>query len=810
MKLHKIVKIPGGGVNSVVALLAFAISLAATTAQAETWYLKTTDCRDALTNPAAWTNSSSQAATEFSVTDSYVVKGSPRGEIRPMAGATFAGGPLYLGEYGSPENGRHLRLSVKDSTVSFPNGLYLDYGICELRISDTGTSRLTAIHDCELQAGFITVRSPKGNNQFTFRCDKGTADSDIYDNRRLFINAPMSSPSADEGIQIGGVNGTNFTVFVNGDCSRFLGRIYVKCTTARAAGGWDTRLCIGDTTIGGEVRAAQSTAISAWNGVFKSPSAAGSPTECTVGSLTLEANSVIVVEGNTTTPTNGIIHVRDSLSVTAPVAVNIKYDPRIATTNKVTILTAPASSNLDASDFVLGFDTTSPVFHYSFTVENDGETKSLVAVFEPMVRQVSNYEKESTKEKAIDSFAEGYSSLTNAAAWSDGLVPSAEHAPAHYYSARNLRTLVAANSDYDFPGLSFTKVGGQLTLFTKSFRVPEFIAFGIPVIWTGAWTDSAIVADRFEAVSGTIDIGAYCGKTLTIDAEIVGGADFLIRGVSSTSASQGNYVLTGLNTNFTGNIALAHRERVSGRWDFHTHFQTLYVEDGRNLGGAKAAFDSKALTISDMARLAVTNADVTLESELNRGLCIQGIGRLYVDEPGSLTVNWPVRVQGTMYKEGNGTLALGGAMTVIGGQSDDATNRLFVVTNGYVKALSAGCVDGLTVSLAANNPTGLKLDYLTADPDLVQYGFKNVATDTPFEGGDINVTIENLNRENFQRTKLGLVTVKTSAADAIASRLKVAKTTGFTTTIEREDDAGTGYTTFSAKFVPRGFVLTYR
>ena len=34
MKLHKIVKIPGGGVNSVVALLAFTISLAATTAQA--------------------------------------------------------------------------------------------------------------------------------------------------------------------------------------------------------------------------------------------------------------------------------------------------------------------------------------------------------------------------------------------------------------------------------------------------------------------------------------------------------------------------------------------------------------------------------------------------------------------------------------------------------------------------------------------------------------------------------------------------------------------------------------------------------
>lgn len=789
------------------------IAGAALDASAETWYLKRTDCRDALTNPAAWTNSSNQGATEFTSTDSYVVKGSPRGEIRPMESATFAGGPLYLGEYGSPENGRHLRISGKNSTVSFPNGLYLDYGICELRLSDTSASRFTAIHDCELQAGFITVRSPKGSNQFTFRCDKGSGDTDIYDNRRLFINAPMSSPSADEGIQIGGVNGTNFTVFVNGDCSRFLGRIYVKCTTARAAGGWDTRLCIGDTTIGGEVRAAQSTAISAWNGVFKSPSAAGSPTECTVGRLTLEANSVIVVEGNTTTPTNGIIHARDSLSVTAPVAVNVKYDPRIPSTNKVTILTAPASSNLDASDFVLRLDTFIPASHYSLVVENDGVTKSLVAVFEPTVWQTSNYGKEDQKDQKDGSGNFYGSSLTNSAAWSDGLVPSNDHAPTHYYVGENryLRTLVNDN-DYDFPCLSFTLDGARLTVFTKSFRAPEIIAKNADIfLGQGNNKVKTIKADRLVANSGTVNFAAYGNQTMIVDAEITGDATILVQDTGGTSASKGNYLLTGLNTNFTGNITISQAEKRSGNWTFNDKFQTLFVNDGRNLGGAKEAFDSRALTIKDMARLAVTNADVTLESGLNRGLCIEGIGRLYVQEPGSLAVNWPVRVQGTMFKEGSGTLALGGAMTVIGGQSADATNRLFVVTNGYVKALSAGCVDGLTVSFAANATTGLKLDYTTADAALAQFGFKNVATDTPFEGA-IDVIVENYSREAYdavKRRKLGLVTVKTVAADGVASRLNLHRDGLGSVAIERADDAGTGNTTFSAVFSP-GLTIVFR
>ncbi len=817
--------------TTAAALLAGATVLAALSAQATTWYFAgdtslSTPLNDSVgavrgvINPAAWVDGSGNRATAFNADDTYILRNNAQLRLTTPSGTTgdtFAGGLLQVGDTAVSGNNRIGHPNLDGNETSFPNGISFVFGYFRVSYSQYNVIALrdTVLH---ADAGISVLSSD--SDPFSIFCRADQTDSSKFSNRRLLIDAPFSSES-DAALAIGSYaasHGTNFTVAITGDCSDYEGKIVVRTAlTTVPFGEWDTCLMLGDTTVDGTIQVNARTAIEARKGVnthytYQSADVA----ECTVGTLELAANSVIVVSGDTTTPTNGIIHARDSLSVTAPVAVNVKYDPRIPSTNKVTILTAPASSNLDASDFVLRLDTFIPASHYSLAVENDGVTKSLVATFEPMVRQISNYANESTKEKAIGSFPEGYSSLTNAAAWSDGLVPSDTHAPAHYFSEKNLRTLVAQSSDYDFPGLSFTKAGSQLTLFTKSFRVPEFTAFGNPVIWTGAWTDSTIVADTFNAVSGTIDLGAYCDKTLTIDAEIVGAADLLLHGVSSTSASQGNYVLTGLNTNFTGNITVAHREQKDGRWDFGTHFQTLYVNDGRNLGGAKETFDANALTIKDMARLAVTNADVTLAAGLNRGLCIEGIGRIYVQEPGALTVNWPRRIHGTMFKEGNGTLALGGDgahadVYIDGGQSADATNRLFVVTNGYVKALSAGCVDGLTVSLAANATTGLKLDYTTADAELAQFGFKNVATDTPFEG-TIDVIIENYSREAYdavKRRKLGLITVKTTAADGVASSLNLHRDGLGSVAIERADDAGTGYTTFSAVFSP-GLTIVFR
>ena len=132
-----------------------------------------------------------------------------------------------------------------------------------------------------------------------------------------------------------------------GICGAYLGTISVTTAQKVAVGKWDVRLGLGDTTIGGKVRMASGTALSAWRSTIGS--SANIPTECTVGSLELAANSVILVEGNSSSPTNGIVHVHDSLSVAKPVTVKLNYNVRTPSTNgttRITILTAHMESAL--------------------------------------------------------------------------------------------------------------------------------------------------------------------------------------------------------------------------------------------------------------------------------------------------------------------------------------------------------------------------------------------------------------------------------------------------------------------------------
>ena len=170
--------------------------------------------------------------------------------------------------------------------------------------------------------------------------------------------------------------------------------------------------------------------------------------------------------------------------------------------------------------------------------------------------------------------------------------------------------------------------------------------------------EKTIAVDRFVAKSGIVDLGAYNNQTLVIDGEIVGAADFTLRGVTATSATKGNYRFTGLNTNFTGNIVL--EQPWTGDYlTFGYKFQTLFVNDGRNLGGAKEAFDAAALKLATMSQLSVTNGTVTLPDGLNRGIYIES-GRFNTAADCTLAVDWPITMHGRMWKEGAGTLVLGG------------------------------------------------------------------------------------------------------------------------------------------------------
>ena len=804
------------------ALLA-AAGLCAMPANANTtWYFNGgQDSRDSgITTPGKW-KSGSTVATAFSADDTYVVRDASR--LRIYGTTSFAGGPMQFGDLSNSTRGGFL-LEGSSKTMNFQGGLILDRGYCWVYIGLSNS--LEAQRDGAIAGGTITVRS-SADNPFVIYCNNAAG----YNNRRLFITAPMAS-DAGKGIVVGPAKvgtiayncGTNFTVGITGDCSAYLGTISVTTAQNVAVGKWDVRLGLGDTTVGGKVRMASGTALSAWRSTIGS--SANTPTVCTVGSLELAANSMILVDGNTTAPTNGIIHVRDELTVAKPVTVKLNYNARTPGTNettRLTILTAPSSSRLDARDFTLDLGSTSAEQYYDLIVEEDAvtQTKSLVVVFGPTVRQMGHYSNENQKDTAYY-----VSSFTNAAYWSDSKLP---HGGAHYYSGyRYLRTIVDTALDYEFPGLSFTQAGGVFTILTKSFQVPEYVArhysetqgTSITIqLGQNMTADSVktIKAERFVAKSGNIYLSAFNNQTFVIDGEISGAADFTLRGVSGTSVPRGYYRFTGLNTNFTGNITISQLETRPAYFDFTKGFQTLYVEDGRNLGGAKDDFDAAALKLSMMGRLSATN-DVTLSAGLNRGIYIECVGRLFASEGCTLAVEWPITMHGKLWKEGNGTLVLGGdARFDSANGNPEATSNLFEVAAGTLKVASYNAMDGLETTF--DNGTSLVLALDPNDEDLVKYGILNAKTGTPFVLGSglsklpLTVDVSAYPVVNGNKFECGLVTVANDAETLQAVRGMMPNVKPWSDihqgVVEREN-AGEGTVTFVLCAERNAFTLIFR
>ncbi len=770
-----------------------------------------------ITTPSKWADANGTPATAFSTEDTYIVR---NGRLR-IKGRSFEGGPIHFGDLSQTGAMRRGGVCHDDvsRTTGFPNGAYFDCGYYWLNCYSTAmTQQRVAI----LDGGWINVRSPL-DAPFVFYCNNANG----YNIRHLFIKAPLSS-DANAGVVFGpamsaGGNytacGTNFMVSLWGDCPAYLGTISVTTAQHVAEGSWDARLAVDDITIGGRVRMAPGTAITASRYSTGSTTftvgASSTPTECTIGSLELAARSMILVGGDATTPTNGVIHVRDELSVEKPVVVKLSYAAATPglTPVRLTILTAPSSSRLDASDFKLDIGSTSAAQYYDLLVEEDEatQTKSLVAVFGPTVWQTGQYGSEGNKDRTP-----GDSSFTNAAYWSDGQLP---HGGAHYYSGgRNLRTIVDSTYDFDFPGLSFTQNSGRFTILTKSFRVPEYHTRGTATICLGQHGDmeKTIAVDRFVAKSGIVDLGAYNNQTLVIDGEIIGAADFTLRGVTATSATKGNYRFTGLNTNFTGNITLE-QQTIGDYLTFGFKFQTLFVNDGRNLGGAKEEFDAAALKLATMSQLSVTNGTVTLSDGLNRGIYIES-GRFNTAADCTLVVDWPITMHGKLWKEGAGTLVLGGDARFDSANGEpEASSNLFEVVAGTVKVTSYNAMDGLATTMANGSSLVLVLD--PSDENLTKYGIMNAKTVTPFTLGSglstlpLSVDASACPVIDKGPQTFGILTVANNAETLAATRAMMPRIKAFSgihnSIVEREN-SGEGTVTFELLLEQLGTTVLIR
>lgn len=554
-----------------------------------------------------------------------------------------------------------------------------------------------------------------------------------------------------------------------------------------------------------------------------------------IGSLHMDEGTGMWFVYDSSAMTGGTIRVSNALTLPKKVTVHAltgiddsKWIPPVSTTGEEVrhpFLVGPVGVRIEHEIFEFVPDpacepqknnTLRPQrVHFETETDPVSGRDTVYAVIEPVVTMIKG---QTDVREQVSALQQG-TALTNATFWSDGRVP---HSSAHYVINYRLLSPIEDHSEYEFKGKSLLIYKGGFGVFGRKHRlsIPDFQIAN--VIEQGQHASVTICGGRAHLCGDLVIMRAYAGNTLTIESEMYGNANLYLDGETGTGSPHGYFAFTGSNTNWYGCISVTAPENSSID-DWVADFLTVRLYDGRNLGGALPEFDYQALALGRYCELYAHN-DVTLDASVNRGIFLshEKGARITVTNGATLKCEWPITMNGPLYKTGAGTLALGGGIKFYEVQ-ENVTNitdalpgnplkRLLVVTNGTLKALSHDCVNGLTVALAKNADTYLALDFTEGDSNLKRYGFYNVKTDTPFETGNpINVRIDNMDGDKLRYLKeyrQGLVTVKISAANALGMdglvRFKKPFASGCPNVrLVREDDSATGYTTYSAcyKFV---------
>ena len=288
-------------------------------------------------------------------------------------------------------------------------------------------------------------------------------------------------------------------------------------------------------------------------------------------------------------------------------------------------------------------------------------------------------------------------------------------------------------------------------------------------------------------------------NSLDIQSEIRGDNGLSLSTHSNSDAYPGNgsptFILSGTNTSFSGKI------RVSNATP-PTYMTTLKVSDGRNLGGAMAAFTYDSIELKAGSRLTAT-ASLEL-AEPTRGLFVNGSGRISVPEAtDEMKTCAQLTMAGTLVKEGAGVLALGGPacrFTAAQDATPIAGTNVLEVAGGRIKALSKDAFNGLAIAFASG--TGLEVPMQSeVDADTRLYGLCDTAWATPFDlagcGGKLDVSVRDIAAVP-DKVDLAICTVASAAAANLRGQIVFPHIPQHTVTI-LERDNGDGTVTFLAR-----------
>ena len=452
----------------------------------------------------------------------------------------------------------------------------------------------------------------------------------------------------------------------------------------------------------------------------------------------------------------------------------------------------------------------------------------------------------SSTEMSLD--ADASSSMTNAATWADG---KAVHPGAHYnfnIQHKNIRTPWHPEGSYEFPGESLT-LGAKNTTFILACRdvwCPVFYAGNYEnlKLYCAEASDVTFHGDIYttyqdsENIEENFRIRIYNNHCFTLDGELKRSGNVLfLAGTSASSfkgSQRGDFLLARKSEGFTGKITLTSDAAAGDRkWSEKEPYAHVWYADPACFGGPLDAFAYDALRIEKMARLITMNNVVF--SDLTRGLFLSGIAQLETPEAtDSLTLLQPVTVNGRVYKQGAGTLAMGGELKFIDAENartdtppDDAAKRTLYVQGGALKPLAADALNGLdivfsnSVNVAGVNVADvvLELDIDTEDAELKTYGLRNTKSSSPLTlslaGGATKVPVRLISARTSadEAFSVGVMTVKAEIADETFAKLDIRKPEGLASihmSRKVETDAAAGTSTLVVTFKHTGFGVVVR
>ena len=720
----------------------------------------------ALMKSASWSNGISPNATGAAEWE-YLLEGDNQNFRSPASGnVTVYANPFRVGTVGGTV-GRFRDCNTTQNVLTFANGLVLANGSFYRENSRKAENALVAD---------VTVTAPE-SAPFSFF----GAGTEGYGN---FVMKGAWSSAAGTKItfssQVSEANPPFRVKFPStSDLSSFHGTMRVG---AKASGKGSFHLLMQSVTMPGKVDVGT-------GGIF---GALDATSVVSVGTLSLDSGARLAIPA--TSATNGVILVTGSFANAGAVQLDIAGVPLPPTGRTPLLAFAPGcAGTLDAADFTINM-TGASIGDLPNDVALVVDSGTLYFSCSPVVTMVKT---ESDDMEYTAQYAQ--SAVTNATYWSDS---QPVHGGEDYVvpAGMAMRTPFTTGS-YVFPGQSLTLAGtnAKIAQKTKNLTITNLVLCGGSFIHLmkprhghaeEPFYNMTLDGGTLETHAGG-DITVYgffqppvksvpTIKGYTIASEITGDGDLVFKSNGSSTWPNGYFAATGLNTNFAGTIRLTMTAGSTSNADLTPDdiYARLDVADGRNLGGPLAEANPKAIWIDSGCMLRTTGADISL-AEPTRGVYVGSKARFNVQEGHALAISSPLAVNGTLVKEGDGELALGGPLCF--GSDGTATTptegkNALTVKAGSVRALSADAFDGLAITFAEG--AKLVVDVDASDSGLARYGIRNVKAATPFASTatdgmiDVELDFDGAQEKNLT---VGICTVPTSVAPAVKSMLRLSK-----------------------------------